>query len=479
MEIRKQLKEIKKKYRSELRKKPNVRAIGIGKKVKAGKISDELCIRVYVEKKIAKSRIKAEDLIPETLDGYKTDVIEIGTIRFQGVRDRNRPTKGGDSLGSCHSLAHGYVMAGTLGCALIDKVDGNRVLLSNNHVIANADNDTENRANNGDLVVQPGTLDGGSCNNDVIGTLKRWIPFTVTGDNEIDAAIAAINTLADVTECFIGCDIGQIQGYRELTDDDIDLPVRKCGRTTEYTTGTVVDTDVDVWVDYEVLTPMGIETRSYLFIDQIFFTALSEPGDSGSLILDNDNKAVALLFAGSSVITVGNKFKKVLDTMNLELCPPEILHCLPGRPDRRFHCLIGGPDSTKWCLMCGPRSWILCKIGGPCTTITCPLGRPDQPILCYTSRPNQIIQCVPGRPDSFNLDPKCLACGPDSDIGCWIGGPRDFVEVFGCNAGPRIFINPKDPLIDPKKLVILNLENIPKDMQASLTKMLKKMSEEK
>lgn len=457
MERKMQLKEIKKKYRTELRKKANVKAIGIGKKIIAGKISEELCIRVYVEKKIAKSRIKEEDLIPETLDGYKTDVIEIGTIRFQGVRNRNRPTKGGDSLGSCHSLAHGYIMAGTLGSALIDKVDGNRVLLSNNHVIANMDNDVENRANNGDLVVQPGTLDGGSCNNDVIGTLKRWIQFTANGDNEIDAAIADINNINDASECYIGCDIGRIQGLRELTDDDIDLPVKKCGRTTEYTTGTVVDMDVDVWVDYEVLIPGGIEIRSYLFIDQIFFTAMSEIGDSGSLILDNNNKVVALLFAGSDTITAGNKFKKVLDILNLELCPPIVFHCLPGRPDRKFSCLPCGPKQIIPCVPSGPKQIIPCVPGGP----------------------KQIIQCVPGRPDSFNIDPICLACGPDSDIGCGTGGPRDIVEVFGCSIGPKTFINPRDPLIDPKKLVILNLENIPKDMQASLKKMLKKLSEEK
>ena len=478
MERKMKLKEIKKKYRTELRKKANVKAIGIGKKIIAGKISEELCIRVYVEKKIAKSRIKEEDLIPETLDGYKTDVIEIGIIRFQGVRDRNRPTKGGDSLGSCHSLAYGYIMAGTLGSALLDKVDGNRVLLSNNHVIANMDNDVENRANNGDLIVQPGTLDGGSCNNDVIGTLKRWIQFT-NGDNEIDAAIADINNINDASECNIGCDIGRIQGLRELTDDDIDLSVQKCGRTTEYTTGTVVDTDVDVWVDYEVLIPGGIEIRSYLFIDQIFFTAMSDIGDSGSLILDNNNKAVALLFAGSDTITAGNKIKKVLDLMNLELCPPRVFHCLPGRPDRKFRCLLGGPDKTLGCLHCGPNSEILCRISGPCDTIRCHPGGPREIIPCLLGRPNQIIQCVTGRPDSLNIDPICLACGPDSDIGCGTGGPRDIVEVFRCGIGPKTFINPKDPFIDPKKLVILNLENIPKDMQASLKKMLKKISEEK
>ena len=80
-----------------------------------------------------------------------------------------------------------------------------------------------------------------------------------------------------------------MQGIRELTEDDNDvLQVQKCGRTTCYTTGTVMDIDVTVDVGYE---SEGGEV-TYRFVHQIFLTDMSDSGDSGSLILDMDMKPV-------------------------------------------------------------------------------------------------------------------------------------------------------------------------------------------
>ena len=45
---------------------------------------------------------------------------------------------------------------------------------------------------------------------------------------------------------------------------------------------------------------------------------MSEAGDSGSLILDEKNKAVGLLFAGSSKATICNEITNVCDSLNVE-----------------------------------------------------------------------------------------------------------------------------------------------------------------
>jgi hypothetical protein len=85
--------------------------------------------------------------------------------------------------------------------------------------------------------------------------------------------------------------------------------VRKSGRTTGYTEGVIntLDTTVEV----------GYGTNSAVFEQQILANDMSDPGDSGSLILTEDNKAVGLLFAGSSTVTVINPIDAVLSALNI------------------------------------------------------------------------------------------------------------------------------------------------------------------
>ena len=45
----------------------------------------------------------------------------------------------------------------------------------------------------------------------------------------------------------------------------------------------------------------------------------SKAGDSGSLVLDEENRAVGLLFAGSEEFTVINPIKTVLDKLGFDL----------------------------------------------------------------------------------------------------------------------------------------------------------------
>jgi hypothetical protein len=44
---------------------------------------------------------------------------------------------------------------------------------------------------------------------------------------------------------------------------------------------------------------------------------MSEPGDSGSLILSEDNYAIGLLFAGSDKATVINRIETVFEQLNV------------------------------------------------------------------------------------------------------------------------------------------------------------------
>ncbi|SFF18573.1 hypothetical protein [Nitrosomonas sp. Nm166] len=66
-----------KKHEEQVMQLPNVTGIGIGKK--AGKD----VIKVFVTRKLPESTLQSHEIIPKALDGYETDVEEIGIVTTQ------------------------------------------------------------------------------------------------------------------------------------------------------------------------------------------------------------------------------------------------------------------------------------------------------------------------------------------------------------------------------------------------------------
>lgn len=95
------------------------------------------------------------------------------------------------------------------------------------------------------------------------------------------------------------------------------MAVHKFGRTTGYTVGQVTSIDTDVTVGYDL--------GNLTFTGQIIIvgnngTSFSNAGDSGSLILERGtNKAVGLLFAGSTSHTIANHIDDVLKALGVTL----------------------------------------------------------------------------------------------------------------------------------------------------------------
>ncbi len=58
----------------DLRKKAHVQEIGIGFKEVGGKVTDDVCLRVYVSQKVPASQLDPKDLVPTKIDGLPTDV---------------------------------------------------------------------------------------------------------------------------------------------------------------------------------------------------------------------------------------------------------------------------------------------------------------------------------------------------------------------------------------------------------------------
>ncbi len=319
--------------REELLGRANVLATGIGYKVTAGERTSELSVVCSVPKKVATARLTAQDLVPPEVGGIPTDVVETGgPIRaFQPPTGRFRPAPGGVSIG------HRDITAGTLGCLV--RRDGVTYILSNNHVLANS-----NDASPGDPILQPGPFDGGSVSGDRIADLTEFVPITFTEDepsdcpagqsaaallnavaaamgrstrlkavsiqatdNLVDAAIARPLDDADVLDEIL--DIGAVAGS---ASGDLGMAVKKSGRTTGLTTGEILQIDVTADVQYGA-------GRVARFSDQLLAGAMSQGGDSGSAVLDAENRLVGLLFAGSDTTTIINRIEHVFSALGVGL----------------------------------------------------------------------------------------------------------------------------------------------------------------
>jgi len=95
------------------------------------------------------------------------------------------------------------------------------------------------------------------------------------------------------------------------------LAVKKSGRTTGLTTGSISATDVTVDVSYG-------SGKTARFVNQILVTpgTFIDSGDSGSLMvedLDPTPHAVGLLFAGSSSVAIANPIDDVLSAFGVTM----------------------------------------------------------------------------------------------------------------------------------------------------------------
>jgi len=323
---------IKEKYEQFLMSKKNVVACGIGYKVVQGKRTDELCVVISVSRKLPEDQLAKEDIVPKSLDEIKTDVQETGVIKALKERtDRWRPAPGGVSCG------HIEITAGTLGCLV--KKQGNILILSNNHVLANS-----NEGHIGDAILQPSPYDGGTL-ADQIAILEDFVPINfesgpptcpiakgvsrllnfaarATGSahrlesyrlqvepNLVDAAIGRPSS-DDLVEKAI-LEIGEPKGVNEGA---LGMKIKKSGRTTGLTTGEIQQVDATVRVNYGLV-------KTALFTDQLIAGAMCAGGDSGSAVCDENDFVTGLLFAGSETTTVINTIQNVMKLLGVVVDP--------------------------------------------------------------------------------------------------------------------------------------------------------------
>ncbi len=212
------------------------------------------------------------------------------------------PVKMGTSGGSANDISNAFCCGGTLGSLV--NFNGAIHILSNNHILARSGS-----AVAGEDTLQPGLIDTGCrATGNIVGDfIGNTVPL---GTKNVDAALSLaragqVDTTGAILDVGVPCSVPATA--------TITMPILKSGRTTGCVNGTVQSVNTNVSIQYQVGCNKGRKfTISYT--NQIATSNISAGGDSGSLILSRTGlQPVALLYAGSSTVTIGNPIRDVIN----------------------------------------------------------------------------------------------------------------------------------------------------------------------
>lgn len=302
---------LKNKYHYFLWNNPNIIGIGKGKKIIDGYMTHIPSITILVYKKINKDMLSKQLLIPSSIDGVLTDIIEMGIPRI--ARGEVRPAIAGIGIGNIETDR-----SGTIGYAVTEKETRKKLyILSCSHVLTR-----DYKGNKADRILQPAKVDKGEFPISYIASLADWVPVRL-GEiskkeeyNEVDAAIALVedNTSEKQKRKLLPKLIdGTI--INDISDVEASNIVYKIGKSTNKTNGKVISTNTSIKVSdpkYGIIS----------YRNQIVVKMLSKAGDSGALTIREDNgKAVGLLIAAvdDMGLSICSPINRVLDLLNIEI----------------------------------------------------------------------------------------------------------------------------------------------------------------
>jgi hypothetical protein len=293
---------------------PGVIGVGVGFRTRAGRVTDQIVLRVQVVRKRPLGEIPESERIPPVFGGVPTDVtlpLSVRSIQFDKFDLRQVNKKVSTLVGGViiwtHEPEEGWGGFGTLGCFAALKADPTvKVLLSNQHVLY------ENRGDTGEgpLVGQPDISCSWCCKTGVIGRTMNGV-----NDHLVDCAIARLNTKRSFVQKLpgVGKDVNgrnedlitgvpkpvSIAGGRPQSVL-IGEPVRKLGRNTGPTSG-VVQELTQILIDEgqpsertmdEQIVISVVAGRDVYGDGKKFFAAI---GDSGAVLINRFNQVVGLI----------------------------------------------------------------------------------------------------------------------------------------------------------------------------------------
>jgi endonuclease G, mitochondrial len=235
---------------------PNVTSVGIGRRIKDGKETDELTIQFTVERKLAPQALALENIppLPTTItadDGTEipVDVLERSYRASYRILDESElvqaraaealpPARARrsrlDTLLPGISVSHVDGTAGTFGAVVYDALNGTPYILSNWHVLHGPTGAI------GDNIVQPGPFDDGTIISNVMGRLVRS-HLGVAGDCAVCSIIGR-----QLNDRILELDVVPKRIAKATLGDE----VVKSGRTTGVTYGIVNRVGVVTKINY-------------------------------------------------------------------------------------------------------------------------------------------------------------------------------------------------------------------------------------
>ena len=287
-------------------------ALGIAR----GTAPGEFSIAVRLQAKSALLQSFVDRIIAKA--GREVDIGYIGRLKAFDTVDPGDPT----TLRAVRrplvigcSLAHVASTAGTLGLIARHRKTGRTVLVSNSHVLAQG-----GQAKIGDGITQPGRIDGGG-QADHVAALLDFAPFKDAGGNLIDAAIAGDRRREHRADAqyrarhrrhhgagrhaaFAGRQGHQARPHHrpDPRRGDGDRNGRHRGRLRRR-------------------NPCVFDNR--VEITGLPGTPFSDAGDSGSLVIDDQMRAIGLVFCGNpnakdgAGLSYANHLPKVMAGLDL------------------------------------------------------------------------------------------------------------------------------------------------------------------
>ncbi|MEU4802307.1 hypothetical protein [Actinosynnema sp. NPDC023587] len=291
--------------------RPGVAGVDIGHKAVGGRCTGVPSIVVYVRRK----GNAAQFTIPPEVLGIPTDVVEdtffphhtLASPEGVSGAERHELLVGGIGVGPSRAVrfvppdvaeADDYLVAGTLGALVTPRVKRRTMALTSFHIAC-----VDDAWAVGDPMVHPSRVDGGHPYRDRIGVLAR---AALSG--AVDAAAILLTTPRSRAEV---AGIGLVAGQGEAR---VGQHVRKRGRTTALTGGVVASTDASITLDFGA--GLGVRTlRDQIRVEGPF----ADHGDSGAVLLDDENRVVGLHCAGSRHRGFANPIADVLDQLDVDL----------------------------------------------------------------------------------------------------------------------------------------------------------------
>ena len=277
-------------------------------------------IVIYVNK-------NAKDLdlstIPNTLHGEKIIVVPMEPFHaftanippVSHTAKQTIPIQLGTSGSWSYDLANGYCCGGTLGSLI--SINGIQYIMSNYHVFESDIIPGGNKrvSTTGDPIVQPGLVDD-SCSlvaGTPVATLNK---LSSLPKSNVDVSIAKVKPgMVNPTGAIL--EIGTINKLTTLPY--LKQAVKKSGRTSSLTHSKISGLNAMIMVMYENECAGNIAFIK-VFTGQILIdnpsSSFLASGDSGSL-KDEDGaynqRAIGLLFAGSTTVAIANPITEVLN----------------------------------------------------------------------------------------------------------------------------------------------------------------------